>query len=180
MSENSRGHRSQRLAQCEMTLFSRVVKDRRAPQRSQARDGGGTIHLPWSEGLFGAQKQLQLSSCNSFCYFNRLTSCKLVGLFAFSGGLINSQTFVLSMAVNDIRKLISYRANFHVRVKLQVSQHRATFSFCPSPSSTAAPPHILLPVLCNTLPSAVWSQRSAEMWSPFLFGVRHICICKQP
>lgn len=122
----------------------------------------GGVHLPWSEGLFRAQRQLQLNSWNSFCNFNQLTSCKPVGLFAFSGGFINSQTFILSMAVNDIRKLISYRANFHVRAKLQVSRHRATFSFCPSASSMAAPPRFLLPGLGNTLPSAVWSQRSAE------------------
>lgn len=108
------------------------------------------MHLTWSQGLFRAQWQLQLNSWN----FNQLTLCKLVGLFPlfFAGRFINSQTFILSMAVNDIRKLISHRANFHVRVKLQVSRHRATFSFCLSPSSMAAPPHFLLPVLCMLSP----------------------------
>lgn len=111
------------------------------------------MHITWSQGLFWAQRQLQLNSWGRLSNFNQLISCKLVGLFPFfSGRFINSQTFILSMAVNDIRKLISHGANFHVRVKLQVSRHRATFSFCPSPSSMVAPPHFLLPVLCMLSP----------------------------
>lgn len=131
------------------------------------------MQLTWSQGLFGAQRQLQLNSWNSLSNFNQLTSCKLVGLFPFSDRFINSQTFILSTAVNDIRKLISHRANFHVRVKLQVSRHRATFPFCPSPSSMSAPPHFLLLLLCVLSPllsghkgqqRGVSAVRSLSLW----------------
>lgn len=90
------------------------------------------------------------------------TLANLQSFFCFSGKFINLFTFILSMAASDIRKLISYRANFHVKVKLQVSWYRTKLSFCPSSSSTP-------PIHCSfffqhmyILPSSAWSQMSAE------------------